>query len=73
MLIGINSVPSDNTPPDSDLLGLEVTAIAALLVLGTLAAFFFIGPVVGILVLIAVGTLGAYLAYRRFGSSGGDE
>ncbi len=64
---------SNGKPPDSDLLGLEVTAIAIGPVLGVLAAFFLIGPVAGIVLLVAIGGIGGYLAYRRFGKdrSGG--
>ncbi|MFN8160446.1 MAG: hypothetical protein U0R52_05310 [Solirubrobacterales bacterium] len=63
--------PGDQSPPDNDLLGLEVTAIAAVALLGTMAAFFFVGPVAGIVVLIVVLVLVAWYTIRKFGESGG--
>jgi hypothetical protein len=64
-------VANNETPPDSDLLGLEVTAVAALVVLGTLAAFFLVGVVVGIIVLIAGIVLGLLVVRSVIGKSRG--
>ena len=60
-------MPNDDTPPDSDLLGLYVTGIAGLFVIAMLLAFFLIGPVAGIIVLLAGGALGTFAAYKRLG------
>ncbi len=64
---------SDNSPPDSDLLGLYVAGIAGLAIIAILVAFFLIGPVAGIIVLIAIGVVGTYLAYKRFGGGGSEQ
>jgi hypothetical protein len=61
---------NNESPPDSDLLGLYVAGIAGLAIIAILVAFFLIGPVAGIIVLIAIGVIGGYLAYRRFGTGG---
>ena len=54
-------------PPDSDLLGLYVAGIAALFLIAMLLAFFLIGPVAGIIVLLGGGALGTLAAYKRLG------
>lgn len=61
----------DEPPPDSDLLGLEVTAVAAGVVIGTLAAFFLIGPVIGIIVLIAGVLIGLAVVRSVIGKNRG--
>ncbi len=60
---------SNGTPPDSDLLGLEVAGVAALVMIGTLAAFFLVGVVVGIIVLIAGVLLGLFVIRSVIGKS----
>ena len=60
---------SNGAPPDSDLLGLEVAGVAALVMIGTLAAFFLIGVVVGIIVLIAGVILGLLVIRSVIGKS----
>jgi hypothetical protein len=58
-------------PPDtgpSDLIGLRLTVLLALGMLAVLAAFFFVGAVVGVLVLLAavvIGILGSVREIRR--------
>lgn len=49
---------------DSDLIGIPLAGGAILAVLVVFAAYFFIGPVVGTLVLLAVLVLAAVLAVR---------
>jgi hypothetical protein len=64
-------VANNETPPDSDLLGLEVAGVAALVMIGTLAAFFLVGVVVGIIVLIAGVVLGLLVVRSVIGKSRG--
>lgn len=52
---------------DSDLIGIPVALGAILSVVAVLAAFFFIGPVVGIVVLLAVLCLAGWAAARFIG------
>jgi hypothetical protein len=49
---------------DSDLIGIPVVLGAILAFLAILVAFFFIGPVVGIIVVLAVVALAAFLVVR---------
>lgn len=56
--------PRPKTADPSDLIGVEFTIAVALAVLLTLGAFFFIGPVVGVIVLLAGGGIGAYFVVR---------
>ena len=49
---------------DSDLIGIPVVLGAILAFLAILVAFFFIGPVVGIIVVLAVVALAALLVVR---------
>ncbi len=49
---------------DSDLIGIPVALGAILAFLGVLAAFFFVGPVLGIVLLIALVILAIVLVVR---------
>ncbi len=49
---------------DSDLIGIPVTLGAIVAILAVFAAFFFIGPVTGIIVLLAVVVLAGVLLVR---------
>ena len=49
---------------DSDLIGVPVALGAILAFLGVLAAFFFVGPVLGIVLLIALVILSILLVVR---------
>ena len=49
---------------DSDLIGVPIALGAILAFLGVLAAFFFVGPVLGIVTLIALVVLAALLVVR---------
>lgn len=49
---------------DSDLIGVPVAAGAILAFLGVLAAFFFVGPVLGIVLLIGLVILAIFLVVR---------
>ena len=49
---------------DSDLIALPLVAGAAIALLAILVAFFFVGPVVGIIVLLAAVVLGIALLAR---------
>jgi hypothetical protein len=48
----------------SDLIGVPVTLGAILAFLGVLAAFFFVGPILGIVLLIALVVLAIVLVVR---------
>jgi hypothetical protein len=48
----------------SDLIGVEVTLALMVWLLCVLVAFFFVGPVVGILVILAGIALGGFAAVR---------
>jgi hypothetical protein len=65
---------SDVTPSEppttatSDLIGLRLTLYLGVAMIAILAAFFFVGPVVGIIVLLAavvLGILGVVAVIRR--------
>jgi hypothetical protein len=65
---------SDVTPSEpriratSDLIGLRLTLYLGVAIIAILAAFFFVGPVVGIIVLLAavvLGILGVVAVIRR--------
>lgn len=49
---------------DSDLIGIPVTLGAIVAILAVFAAFFFIGPVTGIIVLLAVVVIAGVLLVR---------
>ena len=49
---------------DSDLIGIPVTLGAIVAILAVFAAFFFIGPVTGIVVLLAVVVIAGVLLVR---------
>jgi hypothetical protein len=49
---------------DSDLVGIPVVLGTIIAILAVFAAFFFIGPVVGIVLLIAAVALGALIVVR---------
>ena len=49
---------------DSDLIGIPVVLGAILAFLAILVAFFFIGPVVGVIVVLAVAVLAVWLVVR---------
>jgi len=54
---------------DSDLIGVEFTAAVGLWILAVLAAFFFVGPVVGIIaILVGIAAFGSWLV-RTIGRS----
>ena len=58
----------DRRGTPSDLIGIEVTLAVAVAFLAILGAFFFIGPVVGIIVLlvvVAIGITALVVAIRR--------
>ena len=50
--------------PDSDLIGIKVTLGAILAFLGVLAAFFFVGPILGVVLLLVVVILAGVIAVR---------
>ena len=55
-------------PGPSDLVGVRLTLYLGIAIVATLASFFFVGVVVGIIVLLAcivLGTLGFVTAIRR--------
>ena len=58
---------------DSDLIGIPVALGAIVAVLAVFVAFFFIGPVVGVVVLLAVVILAIFLLVRVIGANELDE
>ncbi len=57
-------MPDNDSPPDSDLLGLYVAAIAVVALLAALAGFFLIGVVAGAVILLLGIPLAGWLIYR---------
>ena len=58
---------------DSDLIGIPVALGAITAVLAVFVAFFFIGPVVGVVVLLAVVVLALFLLVRVIRANELDE
>ena len=58
---------------DSDLIGIPVALGAIVAVLAVFVAFFFIGPVVGVVVLLAVVVLALFLLVRVIRANELDE
>jgi len=57
--------PRQGGPPDSDLIGIPVVLGVALAFLAALAAFVLIGPMVGLLVVIAAVVIGLLISFRE--------
>jgi hypothetical protein len=58
--------------PDSDLIGIPVVLGTLLAVVAVVAAFFFIGPVVGLIVLFVFLVFGGWSLIRLIGANEND-
>lgn len=65
--------PGWGPPPDSDLIGIPLVLGLILAVLVIVAAFVFIGPVVGMLALVLVLVLALAISYRIVSDANVDD